>query len=144
MNDEPRLLIAATFTSVHEAQFAKSVLEAAGIEATLADEHVVSMTWTYSNAVGGVKLLVHEDRLDEAMSVLEQGAVVLEEPVTSSPDSAADAVVSDTCQRCGSHDFESRLPAKRLAILSWLMIGVPLGAPLRRRYCRQCGAPANE
>ena len=77
MNDEPRLLIAATFTSVHEAQFAKSVLEAAGIEATLADEHVVSMTWTYSNAVGGVKLLVHEDRLDEAMSVLEQGAVIL-------------------------------------------------------------------
>jgi len=71
MNHEPKLVVAGVFTSVHEALFAKSVLEAAGIEVTLADEHVVSMTWTYSN-------------------------------------------------------------------------GVPLGAPLRRRYCRQCGAPAKE
>lgn len=143
MNDEPRLAVAGAFTSVHEAQLALSVLEAAGIEATLANEHVVSMTWTYSNAVGGVKVLVHEDRLDEAMSLLEQDAVALEGAPGPS-DAAADAADGDTCRRCGSHDFESKLPARRLAILSWLTIGVPLGTPLRRRYCRQCGAPAKE
>lgn len=55
MSDEPRLVVAAAFTNVHEAHLARSVLEAAGIEATIADEHLVSMTWTYSNAVGGVK-----------------------------------------------------------------------------------------
>lgn len=144
MNHEPNLVVAGVFTSVHEALFAKSVLEAAGIEVTLADEHVVSMTWTYSNAVGGVKVLVPEDQFDEARSVLEEDAVALEGETADSTPGAADAVSGDTCARCGSNDFESRLPAKRLAILSWLTIGVPLGSPLRRRYCRQCGAPAKE
>jgi len=55
MSEEPRLVVAAAFTSVHEAHLAMSVLEAAGIETAIADEHLVSMTWTYSNAVGGVK-----------------------------------------------------------------------------------------
>jgi hypothetical protein len=130
------------FTSVHEALLAKSVLEAAGIEVALADEHLVSMTWTYSNAVGGVKIIVSEDRLEEARSLLESGAVVMAEPLASDQESASDGAMLDACQQCGNNEFESRLPGKRLAILSWLAIGVPLGSPLRRRYCRRCGAPA--
>ena len=70
------LVVAAAFTSVHEAQFARSVLEAAGIEAMIADEHVVSMDWLYSNAIGGVKVLVPLDRLEEARAVLDSEAMV--------------------------------------------------------------------
>ena len=74
-----RLVVAATFTSVHEAQLAKTVLEAAGIDAVLDNEHLVSMNWTYSNAVGGVKVLVPGDRLEEARSLLESEAMVIDE-----------------------------------------------------------------
>jgi len=76
MTDEPRFAFIRAFTSIHEAQLAKSVLEAAGIETMLADEHVVSITM-YSNAVGGVKLLVPEDRLAEAESLLDSAAEVI-------------------------------------------------------------------
>lgn len=141
MSDEPRLVVAAAFTNVHEAHLARSVLEAAGIEATIADEHLVSMTWTYSNAVGGVKVLVPGDRLDEARSVLASGAIVdLPPPIEDGDD--IDQGGSETCHRCGSREFESRLPGKRFAILSWLLIGFPLASPVRKRFCRKCGAPA--
>jgi putative signal transducing protein len=143
MSDEPRLAVAAAFTSVHEAHLAKSVLEAAGIEATIADEHLVSMTWMYSNAVGGVKVLVPGERLEEARSLLESGTIVDLPPVNGSDDESQSSG-SDACPRCGSREFESRLPGKRLAILSWLLIGFPLGPPFRRRYCRRCGEPASD
>ena len=50
-NTVPIVVTAGAFTSVHEAHLARSVLEAAGIRATLADEPLVSKSWTYSNAV---------------------------------------------------------------------------------------------
>jgi len=142
MNDEPRLVVAAAFTSVHEAHLARSVLEAAGIEAAIADEHLVSMTWTYSNAVGGVKVLVPPHRLEEARSVLESGAII-DLPPPIAEDEEIDPRGGDTCRHCGSREFESRLPGKRLAILSWLLIGFPLASPVRRRYCRKCGEPTD-
>jgi ribosomal protein L37E len=143
MSEEPRPVVAAAFTSVHEAHLAMSVLEAAGIETSIADEHLVSMTWTYSNAVGGVKVLVPADRLEEARSLLESGAIV-DLPPQSSPDEEPDDAENETCPRCGSREFESRLPGKRFAILSWLLIGFPLASPVRRRYCRRCGEPAGD
>ncbi len=136
MDTEPGPVVARTFTSVHEAHLAKSVLEAAGIEVALADEHVVSMNWTYSNAVGGVKALVPAHRLDEAQSLLDTGAVI-EDPQDGPADSVADG-----CSQCGHSECESIGPASPLMILSWLLIGVPLGWPLRRRVCRRCGEPA--
>jgi hypothetical protein len=143
MSDEPGLVVAAAFTSVHEAHLAMSVLDAAGIEARTADEHLVSMTWTYSNAVGGVKVLVPADRLEEARSLLESGAIV-DLPPPGGPDDEPDNAGIETCPRCGSREFESRLPGKRFAILSWLLLGFPLASPVRRRYCRRCGAPAGD
>jgi hypothetical protein len=49
----------------------KSVLEAAGIRCLLQDENVVRMDWLWSNAVGGIKLVVSEVDLDEAAKILD-------------------------------------------------------------------------
>jgi hypothetical protein len=114
-------------------------LEGAGIEATLADEHLVSMNWAYSNAVGGVKVLVPDDQLEEAKALLASGAVVLDAP---SAENKATGTGPDTCRRCGGREFESRLSGRRFAIWSWLAFGAPLGSPHRQRFCRHCGAPA--
>ena len=74
-DDNSELVVVAAFTSVHEAQFARSLLESAGLEATLADEHVVSMDWFYSNAIGGVKVLVPRHQLEEARALLDSDAM---------------------------------------------------------------------
>lgn len=130
------LVAIAAFTNVHEALLAKSVLESAGIDATIADEHVVSMAWMYSNAVGGVKVLVPEDRAEEAASLLNSGVSIVDR---TPPKKTADHW-DDMCPSCGSTEFESRLPGKGFAVLSWLLLGAPLGSPFRRRYCKRCGA----
>ena len=64
-------VIAARFSFPHEAQIARASLEAAGIPAHLADEHTINMQWLYSNALGGVRLLVPPECLDEAKSILK-------------------------------------------------------------------------
>jgi hypothetical protein len=136
MDTTPEQVVARRFTNVLDAHLAKSVIEAAGIDVELMDEHVVSMNWMYSNLVGGVTALVAADRLDDAHALLTTSAVLVD-----APDSAADGV-DDRCASCGSNEFESFGPQSSLLILTWLIIGVPLGWPMRRRICRQCGEPA--
>jgi hypothetical protein len=50
----------------------KSVLEDAGIECYLQDDNVVRMDWLWSNAMGGIKLIVREKDAEEAEKVLSQ------------------------------------------------------------------------
>jgi len=56
----------ATFTVPEEAHLFRTYLESRGIEGYVIDENVVQLFWHYSNAIGGVRLTVHEDDLPEA------------------------------------------------------------------------------
>jgi hypothetical protein len=56
---------------IHEAQFLKSVLEAAGIEALLPDEHTLGVDPGLVPALGGVRLLVHADDFEQARELIE-------------------------------------------------------------------------
>jgi len=48
----------------------KSVLDAAEIECFLQDDNVVRMDWLWSNAMGGIKLIVREKDAPEAERIL--------------------------------------------------------------------------
>jgi len=50
----------------------KSVLDAAEIECFLQDDNVVRMDWLWSNAMGGIKLIVREKDAPEAERILSQ------------------------------------------------------------------------
>ena len=56
---------------LHEAQFLKSVLEGAGIEASIPDEYTLGIQPLYGNALGGVRLLVRAGDLEKASEVLD-------------------------------------------------------------------------
>jgi Putative prokaryotic signal transducing protein len=60
------------FRDVPEALLAKSVLESAGIECLLADANIIRTDWLWSNLVGGVKVRVQEEDLEEATRILDQ------------------------------------------------------------------------
>ena len=61
-----------TYTFVHETGVAASLLESEGIPTSLVNEHAVQTISFYSNALGGVKLMVPEDQYQEALDVLIQ------------------------------------------------------------------------
>jgi hypothetical protein len=60
----------ATFDTSPEAHIAMGRLKAEGIECHLADEHLVQIDWLYSIAVGGIKLQVLPQQVDEALRIL--------------------------------------------------------------------------
>lgn len=49
----------------------KSVLDAAGIRCYLQDANMVRMGWLWSNAMGGIKLVVREADVEDAAKILE-------------------------------------------------------------------------
>ncbi len=136
----PAWVVVKAFTGVLETELACSALRGAGIDARISDDHLVSMAWHYSNAIGGVKLLVRADQIDEAQQVLAVEAQVApgDAAALGNPSPVASG---DLCASCGGNVFDSNLRGRHLAVFSWLAIGVPVFPVARSRYCRRCGTP---
>ena len=64
--------ILTTFPYSTEAQITKSKLEAEGIQVMLLDEKTVDSDPLISQAIGGVKLLIHNDYVTEAIRIYNQ------------------------------------------------------------------------
>lgn len=64
------LVTIATFDTMPDAHIALGSLRAAGIDAVLADEHLVQTDWLYSIAVGGIKLQVDKTDAEQALRIL--------------------------------------------------------------------------
>ena len=64
--------ILATFPYSIEAQITKSKLDAEGVRTMLLDEKTVDSDPLISQAIGGVKLLVHNDNLNDAIKIYNQ------------------------------------------------------------------------
>jgi hypothetical protein len=137
MTDPSELVVVGAFSHPHEAHLACSPLEAAGLDATVADAHIVAADWLVSNAVGGVKVLVRAEDSAEAHEVLESAAVV-DRDESRSGDSGEERVAR-SCPRCGSESIVRVTRGRRFAIASWLIAGVPLFPVWQQQRCRTCG-----
>lgn len=121
-------VILRTFDNHFNANIALTKLRSAGIECYLKDEYTVTIDPLLSNAIGGIKLIVRKDDLEDAKKVF------------SSFDEYARSIVR--CPRCGSNDF-IQVPKKSTAnyitaILSWLFSAYAVSAE-NVYQCTQCG-----
>lgn len=103
-----RLITIATFNEVTEAHILKGRLEAEGILCFLGDEHIVGAHPFYAVAVGGVKLKVTENDVEEAKAILKQiwqGDTLFDYDTIdlAPPEKQVNAEQEDTeCPRCES------------------------------------------
>jgi hypothetical protein len=67
-----QLVRIAAFNTPVEANLAQSVLAGEGIESCLENDVAVGMVWYYGNAIGGVKLFVHESDAERARVILAE------------------------------------------------------------------------
>ena len=67
-----------SFTYPHEAHLAKGKLESEGIEVLIKDELTAQVINYYSNAIGGVKLLVKDSNYDNAYHILIKSGYIKE------------------------------------------------------------------
>jgi len=140
------LVTVATFSFPHEAHLARIRLEAADIEAFVADEHTINTQWLYSNAMGGVRLQVHAAQAEHAARVLaepdsqDEWVDAASMSTMDSPDSGETPELR--CAHCGGELGASAIHGRRPAFLSWLLLGLPLWPLRRRQVCFECGQQA--
>jgi hypothetical protein len=137
MDEQSELIVVRSFSQPHEAHLACSALQAAGLAATVADANIVAMDWLYSNAVGGVKVLVRAEDESAAREVLDTPAAV-ERSDEPEPANVAETVEAP-CPRCGGQGAVNIAYGRRIAVLSWLLTSVPLFPVWRKRRCQACG-----
>ncbi|MGZ4814277.1 MAG: putative signal transducing protein [Terriglobales bacterium] len=112
---------------------AKGALESAGVNCVLADDNMIRMNWFYSNALGGVKLLVNADDIEAAREVLDQ-------PIPERIEFAeGEEYEQPRCPKCGSLNVSFQNIEEATAFGSaW--IGIPLPYTLDRWECEDCDA----
>ncbi len=71
-----RFVTIAAFSQSIDAYVVKTRLEDEGIECFLADEHLVSINWLLSDAVGGVRLKVWKEDAERALEIINSESVV--------------------------------------------------------------------
>ena len=137
----PDLVAIRIFRDLPQSLLAKGSLDSAGIECMLADDNLVRLDWFYSNAVGGIKLLVKEGDAADAEQILSQ-------PIPEYLEvEGVGAYEQPKCPRCGSLDvnFRELDPATYLS-LGGSYWGVFVPIPIHRRAwsCHSCDAEWEE
>jgi hypothetical protein len=129
-----RLIVIRKFRDLPEAWLAKGALDAAGIESHLLDENLVRLDWFYSNAIGGVRLCVHEPDVARAFEVLNQPpeSFALEE------DPGIADYQQPRCPKCGSRDVKVGGSNTAAAYVT-MWAGVPIPLRTLRWKCHACG-----
>jgi transposase-like protein len=120
------------YRDLHQAAIAQSILESAGIESFLADANLVRMDWFYSNAIGGVKVVVREEDAEEARKILTQ------EIPESIEVEGSGHYEQPRCPKCGSFDI-SLDAFDRNAGHKNLWMGMPIRPTVKGWTCTSCG-----
>jgi hypothetical protein len=130
-----RLVTLRRYRDLAEAYAGRSLLESAGIQAWIADEHLVRMDWFYSNLVGGMRLQVEERDEAAAREILEQEA-----PATIAYDEE-EVYVQPTCPKCGSADVRLGDGTERgRSFLALYFLSIPVPPREATWQCEACGA----
>jgi len=121
------------FRDLPEALLAKGSLESAGIQCFLRDDNLVRLDWFISNFVGGVKLCVKSEDVENAQRLLDEpileGLYVQDVGLYEQP----------RCPKCQSLDVNFRELDRPIAYLS-AFLRVPM--PIQRKgwRCHSCDA----
>src|SRR5271169_2484462 len=126
------LVILRRFRDLPEAVMAKGSLESAGIECFLVDHNMIRMDWFYSNLIGGIKLLVNAQDVEDASAVLDQ-------PIPESMEvEGIGEYWQPRCPACQSLDVSFQELNQGIAYTS-SYLGVPIPSHRKAWRCAACG-----
>lgn len=125
------LITIARYSMPYEAHLARSRLEAEGIPVFIADEHLLSINWLYTPAVGGIKVRVPEDWEEAARQIL----------TTDHQDEIAEIDTEPplACPHCGGQNATMVLGDPLMLIFTFVLLGAPLFFLREKMKCHSCG-----
>jgi hypothetical protein len=124
-----RLVTIGRFWTVAGADLAKAILDSDGIPAVLADVHTRLVV---PHAVREVRLQVMARDARRAVELLQR---------RKQQDTSLEGELAELpkCPKCGSLEVKYGQPSRALAILSVLLLFIPLIFTRRRWRCTDCG-----
>ena len=131
MDSNVRLVVVRQFVDVPSALLAKSVLDSAEVDCFLADANTVRMDWLYSNAIGGVKLVVREEDVESVNQLLEQS------PVNEFDVPDVGHFEQPRCPRCNSAEASYQGLQRNLAY-GTIAVGLPIPIAHTAWHCAAC------
>ncbi|HRC88145.1 MAG TPA: DUF2007 domain-containing protein [Thermoanaerobaculia bacterium] len=129
-------VVVATFNFPWEAEVVRARLEAEGLSPVLADDHLIALDWFVAQAVGGVKLLVHQSEAEQARALLAETAELPEIGLATDDDPAQEP----RCPRCQSTNLSYARWSRAGFVGTLLAFGFPLPIPHPRYRCGRCKA----
>jgi hypothetical protein len=110
-----------------DAHIAAGRLESDGIPVFLLGINHASVNWLLSNALGGIRLQVPAQYVDEARAILADTV-------------QASSEQNDSCPNCGSNDTSAMSNSRKIAFLAVHLFSLPVPWRNSRRHCQACGA----
>jgi hypothetical protein len=110
-----------------DAHIAAGRLESDGIPVFLLGINHASVNWLLSNALGGIRLQVPAQYVDEARAILADTI-------------QASSEQNDSCPNCGSNDTSAMSNSRKIAFLAVHLFSLPVPWRNSRRHCQACGA----
>ena len=131
-----QLVTIARYRDLPEALLAQGMLQAAGIPCELADDNIVRMDWFWSNMVGGIRLQVDLDLVDDAVEVLASPI-----PADLPGDTGDDQYRQPACPKCGSLDVSRSTRNQWISAALLWVTALPVPLPRAKSWhCWDCGA----
>jgi hypothetical protein len=128
-----RLITIKRYRDTSEAIVARSVLDSAGIFCFLRDENLVRLDWQISNFIGGVSLQVGPEDAEAAEQLLSQ-------PTPESIEYGdQEQYLQPHCPSCGSIDIVFEGANRSAALISTVLVGIPLPLGGKSWRCNTCG-----
>ena len=124
--EQSQLVTVASYFHPTEAHIAAGRVEAEGIPVHLHGINHVSANWLLAVALGGVKLQVPSQFVNQAREVLETEYEMGEDEL-------------EKCPECGSSDITSHTSSWKLSILAIHLLYIPLPWRKDQAQCRDCG-----
>jgi hypothetical protein len=120
---------------------AKGFLESEGIETMILDEMTVQVQNFYSNAVGGVKILVQQEDYDDGIAALKKGGYIIDEY-----DKAEEVLIVDVsesnnktcCPFCKSENIAKNKDIHILTSIIYLILGFFIPVFKSKYKCFDC------
>lgn len=106
-----KLVTLAKFSNPEEAYVISARLESEGIRSFVADEFAVTFNWSFSHALGEVKVQVIESDAEKALRILS----------ITKPDIQTTATINEACPNCNSTDTQSAIFSLSLIYLIFLL-----------------------
>ena len=124
------LVTLKTCCNLNEADMIQARLENYDIESFIPDASTANINIFYANAGGGIRVQVKDTDLVRASEVL------------GLPPAQTTTLESDVlcCPKCGSEHIKSQRFTPKLALLSIILVGIPIPYIKRMRRCLDCHA----